>query len=95
MNKPKRRRMRLTRKNNSVERPLNTSFTPTAEGCDVVATYQLATGEVKESISTKFTEQLGFEDEQQICDAFFHGYTFRQFKKDCPELADSCEGWTR
>lgn len=91
----KRRRKRLTRKNKSVERPLSISFQPTPEGVDVVATYQLATGEVKESISTKFTRQLEFEDQEQIKDAFFLGYTYRQFKKDCPELAESCTGWKR
>ena len=89
----KRRRKRLARKNNSLERPLSTNFSLTPEGVDVVATYQLATGEIKESISTKFTRQLEFEDEEQISDAFFLGYTFRQFKKDCPELADVCTGW--
>jgi len=91
----KRKRTRLTRKNNSLERPLSTSFTPTHDGFDVVATYQLANGEVKESISTKFTRQLDLEDQEQITSAFFNGYTFRQFKKDCPELADVCDGWKR
>jgi len=85
-NMANRKRMRLTRKNNSLERPLSTSFQPTDDGVDVVATYQLANGEVKESISTKFTRQLDLEDQEQITSAFFNGYT---------ELADVCDGWKR
>lgn len=90
-----RRRKRLTRKNNSLERPLSISFTATSEGVDIVATYQLATGEVKESINTKFTRQLALEEQERISDAFFLGYSFAQFKVDCPELSESCTGWRR
>lgn len=85
-----RKRKRLTRKNNSLLQTLDISFEPDADGTDVVATYQN-----KKVIKTRFNKVLELEDMEQISNAFFLGYTMRQFKKDCPELAESCEGWSR
>lgn len=90
MNKPKRRRKRLTRKNNSLLQTLDISFEPRDGGTDVVATYQN-----KKVIKTRFDKVLELEDMEQISDAFFLGYTMKQFKADCPELAESCEGWVK
>lgn len=95
MIRPKKRK-RLTRKNNSVEQQLDISFEPRDGGTDVVAKYgKMVIGGKRVAISTKFTKKLEFEEKRQIVDAFFMGYTMRQFKKDCPELAESCEGWVR
>jgi hypothetical protein len=87
---PKRRRTRLTRKNSSTEQTLDISFKPKNSGVNVVAKYQN-----KAVIKTRFNKVLELEDMGQINDAFFLGYTFRQFKVDCPELSESCTGWTR
>lgn len=95
MIRPKKRK-RLTRKNNSLLQTLDISFEPRDGGTDVVAKYgKMVKGGKRFAISTRFNKVLEMEDMEQISDALFNGYTFRQFKKDCPELAESCEGWSR
>jgi hypothetical protein len=86
-----RKRKRLTRKNNAKVQTLDCSFVDRDGGTDVEATY----GTDKIVITTRFNKILEYEDQMQVNSAFVHGYTFRQFKKDCPELAESCEGWVR
>jgi hypothetical protein len=91
-------RKRLSRKNGSDLKTLDISFTPTAEGTDVVATYGTtkSNGDKIEAqvISTKFTEELGMEEQEKVSGAFFLGYTYAQFQIDCPELSAICTGWT-
>lgn len=95
MIRPKKRK-RLTRKNNSVEKQLDISFEERDGGTDIIAKYgKMVKGGKRPAIGARFNKVLDQEDMEQISQAFFLGYTMKQFKKDCPELAESCKGWKR